>query len=89
MPPKKPDPEAKEKEFEAYKESEEYKKIEEVYDQIAVRLNPFISETSREYDLNGRYQILWDLLYELAVLMKIKPPFKKLEHEWMRSAFFG
>lgn len=21
--------------------------------------------------------------------MKIKPPFKKLEHEWMRSAFFG
>lgn len=43
MPPKKPDPEAKEKEFEAYKESEEYKKIEEVYDQIAVRLNPFIS----------------------------------------------
>lgn len=21
--------------------------------------------------------------------MKVKPPFKKIEHEWMRSAYFG
>ena len=21
--------------------------------------------------------------------MKIKPPFKKIEHEWMRSIYFG
>ena len=78
MPPKKPDLEAKEKEYEAYKETEEYKKIEDINDQLRIHLHPFITETSRDYDLNGKYQILWDLLYELAVLMKIKPPFKKL-----------
>ena len=21
--------------------------------------------------------------------MKVKPPFKKIEHEWMRSTYFG
>ena len=28
-------------------------------------------------------------IYELSVLMKVKPPFKKIEHEWMRSVYFG
>jgi len=32
---------------------------------------------------------LWDLFYELAVLVKVKPPFKKIEHEWIRSIYFG
>lgn len=33
--------------------------------------------------------MLWDLFHELAVLLKIKPPFKKIEHEWIRSIYFG
>lgn len=33
--------------------------------------------------------MLWDLFYDLAVTMKIKPPFKKIEHEWIRSIYFG
>ena len=51
--------------------------------------DPFISETSEDFHVNGKHQILWDRLYELAQLMKIKPPFKKIEHEWMRSTYFG
>lgn len=34
MPPKKTDPEALKKEYEAYKESEEYQKIEETHREI-------------------------------------------------------
>lgn len=29
------------------------------------------------------------MFYELSVIMKIKPPFKKIEHEWIRSIYFG
>jgi hypothetical protein len=49
----------------------------------------YISETSKDYDMDGKYQVIWDMLYELAVLLKIKPPFKKIEHEWIRSIYFG
>jgi len=38
----------------------------------------FISETSQDFHVSGKHQILWDKLYDLAVLMKIKPPFKKI-----------
>ena len=43
MGPKKIDPETREKDYEAYKEMEEYKKIEEIHDQIKINLHPFIS----------------------------------------------
>ena len=49
----------------------------------------FISETSEDCHASGKHQVLWDRIYELAVLMKVKPPFKKLEHEWLRSTYFG
>jgi hypothetical protein len=49
----------------------------------------YISETSKDNDIDGKYQSLWDLFYELAVILKIKPPFKKIEHEWIRSIYFG
>ena len=49
----------------------------------------FISETSEDFHASGKHQVLWDRIYELAVLMKVKPPFKKLEHEWLRSTYFG
>jgi hypothetical protein len=29
-------------------------------------------------DLSGKFQTLWDLIYEFAVLLKIKPPFKRI-----------
>jgi len=29
------------------------------------------------------------MFYELSVIMKVKPPFKKIEHEWIRSIYFG
>lgn len=77
-------------------ESDEYKKIIELYEDITVNMvnlhgpqDPFLSETSEDCYVNGKHQNLWDRLYELAQLMKIKPPFKKIEHEWMRSAYFG
>ena len=30
-----------------------------------------ISETSRDYDLDGKFQVVWDMLYELAELMRV------------------
>lgn len=48
-----------------------------------------ISETSVDSDLSGKFQVLWDLFYEVAAMMKIKPPFKRIEHEWIRSIYFG
>jgi hypothetical protein len=75
------------KEYEVYKESEEYQKLEQTHREI--KDLKYISETSKDYDLDGKYQVLWDHLYELAVLMKVKPPFKKIEHEWIRSIYFG
>lgn len=48
----------------------------------------YISETSKDYDINGKYQVIWDMFYELAVLLKIKPPFKKIEHEWIEHIFW-
>lgn len=63
--------------------------MEEIHDQIKINLHPFISETSRDHDLNGKYQHLWNRIFELSVLMKVKAPFKKIEHEWMRSIYFG
>lgn len=48
-----------------------------------------MSETSKDSDIDGKFQTLWDHFYELSVLMKIKPPFKKIEHEWVRSIYFG
>ncbi len=50
---------------------------------------PYISETSKDWDFDGKFQSLWDMFYELAVIMKVKPPFKKIEHEWIRSIYFG
>jgi hypothetical protein len=38
----------------------------------------FLSETSQDCHVSGKHQILWDKIYELAVLMKVKPPFKKI-----------
>ena len=29
------------------------------------------------------------MIYDYAVLLKITPPFKRIEHEWVRSIFFG
>jgi hypothetical protein len=87
MPPKKPDPEAQKKEYEIYRESEEWQKLEETH--RTIKALGFISETSKDYDIDGKYQTLWDLLYELASVLKIKPPFKKIEHEWIRSIYFG
>lgn len=29
------------------------------------------------------------MFYELAVIFKVKPPFKKIEHQWIRSIYFG
>jgi hypothetical protein len=49
----------------------------------------YVSETSKDYDIDGKYQVLWDLFYELALIVKIKPPFPKLQHEWIRSMYFG
>lgn len=96
MPPKKIDPEARQRDYDAFLESEEYKKILDLYEDITVNMvnlngpqDAFISETSEDFHVTGKHQILWDKLYELAVLMKVKPPFKKIEHEWMRSAYFG
>lgn len=76
MPPKKTDPEAQKKQYEVYRESDEWRKLEETHREIK-SLN-YISETSKDSDLDGKYQTLWDLFYELAVIMKIKPPFKKI-----------
>lgn len=66
-------------------ESDEYKKICDLYEDITVNMvnlhgpqDAFISETSQDCHVNGKHQILWDKLYELAVLMKVKPPFKKI-----------
>ena len=87
MPPKKVDPDALKKEFEVYKETEEWLKIEETHREI--KDLPYISETSKDHDLDGKYQVLWDHFYELATILKIKPPFKKIEHEWIRSIYFG
>ena len=39
---------------------------------------PFLSETSEDHHTSGKHQVLWDKIYELAVLMKVKPPFKKI-----------
>ena len=96
MPPKKVDADTKQKEYETYKESEEYAKVLELYEDITSNMvnlhgpqDPFISETSEDHHASGKHQVLWDRIYELAVLMKIKPPFKKIEHEWMRSTYFG
>lgn len=96
MPPKKLDPEARLREYEAYKESEEYQKIVEIYEDTTVNMvnlhgpqDPFISETSEDFHANGKHQNLWDKIYELAILMKVKAPFKKIEHEWIRSTYFG
>jgi len=50
---------------------------------------PYISETSKDWDFDGKFQSLWDMFYELSVIMKVKPPFKKIEHEWIRSIYFG
>lgn len=76
MPPKKPDPETAKKEFEAWQQSEEFKKFEEINKEL--KSLGLISETSKDSDLNGKYQILWDMLYDYAVLLKIKPPFKRI-----------
>lgn len=38
MPPKKIDPEAKQKEYDAFRESDEYKKILDLYEDITVNM---------------------------------------------------
>jgi DNA polymerase/3'-5' exonuclease PolX len=65
------------KEFEAWLQSEEYKKMEEVHKELK-GIGQMISETSVDSDLSGKFQTLWDLIYEFAVLLKIKPPFKRI-----------
>lgn len=96
MGPKKVDPDTKQKEFEIYCESEEFQKVKEIHELVENTLvnlhgdkDPFLSETSKEENTSGKHQVLWDKIYELSVLMKIKPPFKKIEHEWVRSTYFG
>jgi|JI61114C2RNA_FD_contig_31_1199964_length_1808_multi_5_in_0_out_0_1 hypothetical protein len=68
-------------------QTEEFKKFEEIHKEL--KSLGQISETSKDSDLNGKFQILWDMIYDYSVILKVKPPFKRIEHEWVRSMFFG
>ncbi|CAD8174923.1 unnamed protein product [Paramecium pentaurelia] len=88
MPPKakKIDPELQAKQFEQWKESDEYRIWSEL--QIIYKsMENNISETSK--DLTGNWQVYHDKLLEVCQIFKCKSKLKQIEHCHMRSAFFA
>lgn len=90
MPPrnrvKKLDPEEQKSQFEAWKGSDEYKKMEKISERLKGRENI----TSTTPDLPGPWQDLLDMIWDLIKAFKVKTgKLKELPQPTVRSLFFA
>lgn len=87
---KKVDPEVQKKQFEEWKQSDEYAKwikLSERKNELKKDYPHDVTETTE--DLTGDWQDFEDKFFDLCKVFKVKTKLKELKHEYVRSFFFA